>query len=340
MAEFIDPVEDVNVPRRIFRDRENPLDHLSDEKLLREYRFDRRGIYEIANKLEGDLDHVTQRNHSLPSVLQLLIALRFFATGSFQSVVGDVFHVHKSSVSRVIHRVAGALCRHLSQTVTFPSRVELDAIQTSFFRKAGFPRISGVIDGTHVRIQAPRTHEDQYVNRKNYHSVNVQLVCDHLCRIRNVVASWPGSTHDSRILTESKIGRDFEAGMHGGLLLGDSGYPCRPWLMTPFMNPLNAAQERYNNALTHTRSIIERTIGQLKRRFHCLHSELRVEPPRACRIIVASVVLFNMSKMYSEEGDDVEEEAQEAEEAHEENQQDFQRAGFVVRDAIVNAFFN
>lgn len=38
--------------------------------------------------------------------------------------------------------------------------------------------------------------------------------------------------------------------------------------------------------------------------------------------------------MYCEEEEDVEEEA------HEENQQDFQRAGLVVRDATVNAFFN
>lgn len=47
-----------------------------------------------------------------------------------------------------------------------------------------------------------------------------------------------------------------------------------------------------------------------------------------------SPALFFLSKMYCEEEEDVEEEA------HEENQQDFQRAGFVVRDAIVNAFFN
>ncbi|ROJ30456.1 Tripartite motif-containing protein 16 [Anabarilius grahami] len=97
-------------------------------------------------------------------------------------------------------------------------------------------------------------------------------------------------------------------------------------------------QERYNNALTHTRSIVERTIGQLKRRFYCLHSELRIEPSRACKIIVACVVLFNMSKTYSAFGeeDELEEEGHEAEEAHEANhlQQDFQQAGFVVRDAI------
>ncbi|CAM4659675.1 unnamed protein product [Leuciscus chuanchicus] len=134
-----------------------------------------------------------------------------------------------------------------------------------------------------------------------------------------------------RILTESKLGRDFEAGEHTGLLLGDSGYPCLPWLMTPFMNPRNAAGM----------SIIERTIGQLKRRFHCLHSEMRVEPSRACRIIVACVVLFNLSKTYSaieEEDEHGNEEGYE--ELHLIQNQDFQQAGYAARDAIVNAFFN
>lgn len=65
----MDPVEEIDVPRRIFRERENPLDHLNNEKLLRDYRFDRRAIYEIANKLECDIDPVTQCNHSLPAVL-------------------------------------------------------------------------------------------------------------------------------------------------------------------------------------------------------------------------------------------------------------------------------
>ena len=34
------------------------------------------------------------------------------------------------------------------------------------------------IDGTHVRIQSPSNNEPNYVNRKGYHSVNVQIVCD------------------------------------------------------------------------------------------------------------------------------------------------------------------
>ena len=86
MAEFMEPAEDHYVARRIFRDRENPLDHFSDEKLLQEYRFDRRAIFAqcIANKLESDLDHVTHRTHSLPAVLQLEHCV-FLQLGVFSS---------------------------------------------------------------------------------------------------------------------------------------------------------------------------------------------------------------------------------------------------------------
>lgn len=114
--------------------------------------------------------------------------------------------------------------------------------------------------------------------------------------ITNVVAKWPGSTHDSRILRESTLGDQFERREHNGILLGDSGYPCKTWLLVPFANPNNRPQERYNRSLTRTRSIIECTIGVWKRRFHCLHGEIRLTPQKACRIIAATAVLHNIAK--------------------------------------------
>ena len=54
-----------------------------------------------------------------------------------------------------------------------------DIIKQNFFKIAGFPSVIAAIDGTHIRIIAPHEHEEQYVNRKHYHSVNVQATCDH-----------------------------------------------------------------------------------------------------------------------------------------------------------------
>ncbi len=71
---------------------------------------------------------------------------------------------------------------------------------------------------------------------KNQHSSNVQLVCNR------VVAQWPGSTHEARILDKSVLERQFEEGRHEGILLGDSGYLYRSWLMTPFTNLASRSQ--------------------------------------------------------------------------------------------------
>lgn len=113
-----------------------------------------------------------------------------------------------------------------------------------------------------------------------------------------MVARWPGSAHDSFIFRTSAIGHHLEASHHGledGVLLGDSGYACTPFLQTPYTHPHTRSEERFNVAHKTTRCIIERTFGVLKRRFHILHSEIRMAPDRVCTIIVACFVLHNIA---------------------------------------------
>ena len=112
------------------------------------------------------------------------------------------------------------------------------------------------------------------------------------------MARWPGSAHDSFILGTSAIGHHLEASHHGledGVLLGDSGYACTPFLQTPYTHPHTRSEERFNVAHKTTRCIIERSFGVLKRRFHILHSEIRMAPDRVCTIIVACFVLHNIA---------------------------------------------
>ena len=114
----------------------------------------------------------------------------------------------------------------------------------------------------------------------------------------NIVARWPGCTHDSHIFRTSRVGRELHENGHGledGVLLGDSGYACTTYLMTPFLNPTTQQQEQYNRTHKVTRCVIERTFGLLKRRFHILHSEIRMAPDRVCTIIAACCVLQNIA---------------------------------------------
>ena len=95
-----------------------------------------------------------------------------------------------------------------------------------------------------------------FINRKQFYSVNVQAVCNSNALITNIVARWPGVTHDSRIFDNSTIAEQFRNGSINGLLVGDSGYACRSYLMTPLLNPRNEAEVRYNDAQRRTRIVM------------------------------------------------------------------------------------
>ncbi|KAK4312648.1 hypothetical protein Pmani_015944 [Petrolisthes manimaculis] len=56
--------------------------------------------------------------------------------------------------------------------------LEVIATKQNFYRVANFPNVIGLIDGSHIPIAAPSLNEDIYVNRKNFHSLNIQAVCD------------------------------------------------------------------------------------------------------------------------------------------------------------------
>uniref|UniRef100_A0A915IJ01 DDE Tnp4 domain-containing protein n=1 Tax=Romanomermis culicivorax TaxID=13658 RepID=A0A915IJ01_ROMCU len=68
-----------------------------------------------------------------------------------------------------------------------------------------------------------------------------------------------------------RVTNQFENHEFDGLLLGDSGYFCRPWLMTSLCDPQSDAKNRYNRAHKKTRMLIEQTFGRWERRFYYMH---------------------------------------------------------------------
>lgn len=141
-----------------------------------------------------------------------------------------------------------------------------------------FPIVVGAIDCTHVQIIAPKADDPVYpeqifVNRHGTHSINVQMVCDANLKILNCNSKFPGATHDAYIWRNSslkvKLRRMFSRD-NPLWLLGDSGYPLEPWLMTPKSDPTTAPECRYNSSHAKTRNVIERCFGVLKGRFRCL----------------------------------------------------------------------
>ena len=165
-------------------------------------------------------------------------------------------------------------------------------IQKQFYRYADarFPRVIGCIDCTHVYIKSPGGNNAEYFrDRKNRFSINVQAVCDHNLRLTNLVARWPGSTHDSRIFQNSLLSRAFQEDPRYKRyhLLGDSGYACSNSILTPFRDPATRPEQKYNYSQIITRCHIERCFGLIKRRFPCMKRELETKLCNTLYIITA-----------------------------------------------------
>ena len=126
-------------------------------------------------------------------------------------------------------------------------------------------------------------------------------VCGPNNEFLNVVARWPGSTHDSFVFNNCALKQSLERGQYNFgrpycHLIGDSGYALRPYLLTPVAHPADAHERQYNKALKGTRYLSETTFGQWKMVFRCLsdtRGKLSFSPEKKCKVIVATAVLFS-----------------------------------------------
>ncbi|XP_018407216.1 PREDICTED: putative nuclease HARBI1, partial [Cyphomyrmex costatus] len=188
-------------------------------------------------------------NNAISPMEQLLLTLRIYATGSFLITIGDFSGVSTTSAHYIVHRVSQAIARLQPRYIHFPTtQQEIRKEQLQFYNIARFPRVIGCIDCTHVRVQSfGGENAELFRNRKGYFSLNTQVVCNSNLEITNIVARWHGSVHDSTIFNNSRLRANFENGAYdNGLLLGDSAYPIKKYLVTPLLTPQSAAERLYN----------------------------------------------------------------------------------------------
>ena len=222
---------------------------------------------------------------------------------ALQVVVGDLAGVSQSTVSRIIQRVSLLIASLIQQYIRFPTTLAERATTISHFHAiANFPKVLGAIDCTHVAIQSPGgDHAELYRNRKGYFSINVQAICDAKLKFTNVIARWYGSAHDSTLFAHSRICAQFELGkITNGHLLGDGGYACKKYLLTPLANTTTAGERNYNFAQIRSRNPIERSFGVLKRRFPCLQLGIRVKLETTLNVIVSCFILHNIAQQHGD----------------------------------------
>ena len=195
------------------------------------------------------------------------------------------------------------LCAKVSNYIKWPKGNEAKETVQEFskLRNKPFPGMFAAVDGCHISIPSPVEDKASYYNRKGYHSIVLQGICDAKLKFINVFVGWPGSTHDARIWKNSPIYRLLTSQPEEFLpcnshLLGDSAYPCDTFLMCPYKDNghLTKVQKRFNVCLSSSRVVIEQAYGLLKGRFRRLKYLDMVDLKLATKVVTVACIMHNL----------------------------------------------
>ncbi|XP_064486033.1 putative nuclease HARBI1 [Ornithodoros turicata] len=312
------------------------------------FRLSKRAAHVLCEELRPYLTPSSERLNALSVETKVLCAQHFFGSGSYQMPVGNQPEIGlpQSSTSSCIHQVINAMQEPevMQRWIQFPcDSASAQDIKEGFFETYGFPGTLGAIDCTHVAIVAPSLNESAFVNRKGYHSINVQLVCSSEMEILNVNAKYPGSTHDAFIWKNSTLRDALSCNRiprTNSWLIGDSGCPLKPWLMVPYAESeaaSDSSKATFNVRHQKAWAVIEQCNGLLKSRFRCLHRyrPLHYSPSVAGKIINSCAILHNICLREGVELEDPPEIDSEMFDTHSQADQEETRAGGArVRDRV------
>lgn len=255
------------------QNRLNALQEYSDDQFRRRFRLTKESVVYLHSLIGEDLEPKTTRHRfTLSAMDKILITLRYYAIACFQLVAADFYGVSETTVGRTVPIVSDKIASLRERFIAMPNTTEeLEKMKQDFFLVAGMPSVIGALDGTLVKIQevGGTQNKTDFFCRKQYYAINVQIICDANASVLDIVARWPGCTHDEIVLLNSKVferflNGDFKRGDRESLLLGDGGYGSETFLAVPLRQTnrqRTRAENMYQKAHISTRNVVERFNG-------------------------------------------------------------------------------
>jgi hypothetical protein len=219
-------------------------------------------------------------------VLLTLVWLRLYP---IHEVLGYLFGISDSTVSRLLERVLPILAQAGRDTMRLPDPGKKHRRQLSVLLQA-IPELTVVVDSFEQRVQRPPHDNSHFSGKKKQNTLKSQVTVDgQTGRNVDTSASVAGPIPDLTLLKQSGILTRLHTDCG---ILGDLGYlgmdKLRPLAFIPRRKPRGKPQppehRPYNSAFSAFRVIVEHTIGRLRRfqslcqmdRHHRLHHAARV----------------------------------------------------------------
>ena len=229
----------------------------------------------------------TRLRNCIPPEKVLAIGLHRLAHGGSFENAGIAMNVGKATAREAFTDVVIALYDFRNDFVKFPANeVETRASIEALEELSDLPNITGAIDGTHIKIKAPKESAVDYFSRYQQHDGAVQGIVGGKKIFMDIAAGFPGSLHDARVPRNSSI---YDRAEHGDVpaapihviggheiqpyLVGDSAYPLSRWLQKSYPEGTTDPSEiQFNKQLTAARVKMECAFGILKSRWQSLTS--------------------------------------------------------------------
>lgn len=246
----------------------------------------------------------------IPTRKKLLMTLRYLSSQETIREISDHFDVTPSSLIRCKRQIIEAVVNNMEKKfIHWPEDCAAVAQQFQDLSANNFPNIVGAIDGCHIPIQAPWENPNAYFNRKKFHSIVLQAVCDADLKFTHINVGWPGRVHDAKVLRNSGLWNTGFVRCENGRyhIIGDAAYPAKEWLLTPYRDNghLNPRQKNYNTCLSSKRQVIERTFALLKGRFRRLKYIHQQTLHEVCQTVLAACILHNVCLLQGDHLEDI-----------------------------------
>lgn len=235
------------------------------------------------------------------------LAILVFTESIFRSVAKK-FGMSRSTLHKCVRRVVEQITSLTTQLICWPSREEREAIKRQTIPFGNIPGVVGAIDGIFVPIKAPSENAQAYNNRKCFHSITLQAICDSKRRFRDIFTGYPSSVGDARIFRNSDFFKAAVNNMHdffseNEVILGDKAYPPLRWCIPPYIDRgnLQRRERNFNTQHAKTRQIIERAFALLFGRFRRLKYLDMSRVDLIPEVILACCVLHNVCLMFPDE---------------------------------------
>jgi hypothetical protein len=221
------------------------------------------------------------------------------------------FRLGHSTVHNIVKETCAALWTALVKDYMEPlDEDSWRSVERQYYEKWNFPNCVGAIDGKHIVMQAPASSGSAYYNYKGTHSMVLMAVVDAHYNFLLIDVGSNGRNSDGGILNNSAFGQalannqltipapkllPYSQRVVPHVLVGDEGFPLKPYLMRPYSGRgLPESKRIFNYRLSRARRCSENAFGILAQRWRIFRRPIHAHPDSVEIYVKACCVLHNM----------------------------------------------